>query len=132
VANFIGRANLIPGTAPGTVGDDGLLTVETPFGTTISALAAPRCSGRVSVAIRPEHVRIAPSENDATSGRGGADRLAGAVTRKIFMGWYIQYHVSVGEIEIVAKMSATDTDVPIGAAVTVTWAPGCAYAIKGV
>jgi len=73
VAGFVGHANLWDGTIAGTS------AVTTPLGTLKTALHGRATGARVSVLVRPEHVRLgAGTERD--------NRFAGAVARDRFLG----------------------------------------------
>jgi len=102
VAQFIGLANLLPGTVSQADAVDGLVTVEVrpgpegrvPLrarpGTASQAPGAP-----VLVVIRPEDVEVRPS-----SAAGGTNGLEGKVQSAVYMGGHVDYMVDVGGLRV--------------------------------
>jgi iron(III) transport system ATP-binding protein len=87
VAEFIGPTNLIEGEI--VPGDDGLIRVATGVGP-IFAAAGP-ASGRVTVSIRPELIRVVSAGE-----RVGMNRLVGMLVEDTFLGQSSEHSVAVG------------------------------------
>ncbi|SHJ24892.1 putative spermidine/putrescine transport system ATP-binding protein [Roseomonas rosea] len=109
VAGFVGRCNLVEGE------------LETPggfraaSGALLPCLTAGAPAGRAILALRPEHVRIAPAAD-------GPARLR-AVT---YLGAQTEYHVDLGGTPILAIRQTPGAEEPlrrlaIGDAVSVSW-----------
>jgi len=129
VANFLGRSNLIPGTAQGVAGD---LVEVAAHGSRLTVPAA-RCrvtSGPVILGVRPEKVQIAAAEADVPD---GANRLAGVVSDASFIGVSIQYLVRLPSGEELAVFEQ-NTGRPIqrpGTEVVVHWDPAQGFGLDG-
>ena len=87
VAGFIGPTNLLEGEI--VPSDDGLIHVATGVGR-ILATRGP-ASGRVTVSIRPELIRIASAGEPA-----GKNRLPGRLVEDTFLGQSSEHSVAVG------------------------------------
>ncbi|MEZ5778168.1 MAG: ABC transporter ATP-binding protein [Paracoccaceae bacterium] len=93
VASFIGETNILTGTSAGggRVRLDGGGEVQLP------ERLAPASGANVSLAIRPEQVRIEPA--------GTAGALAATVTETVYFGTDIHCHVEIaGGAEVVARL----------------------------
>jgi iron(III) transport system ATP-binding protein len=91
VAEFIGPTNLIEGEV--VPGDEGLIRVATGVGPILAA-AGP-VSGRVTVSIRPELIRV------VTAGvRAGMNRLVGVLVEDTFLGQSSEHSVAVGNAHL--------------------------------
>jgi len=99
VADFVGTTNFIGGTV--TAVDDGRCTVSSAMGD-LKAHAAEGVvkNASVIVSVRPEDVEL--SERPLTPGDGD-NVCKGTVNAKDFLGDYLDFHVKVGEIELLAK-----------------------------
>ena len=88
VADFIGDINILEGTVDHTDGD--LATVRLKDGTTVTAHlgTASARSGEVSVAIRPENVRLA--------GAGETPTLTGVLENIVYFGAATNLHLRLG------------------------------------
>jgi iron(III) transport system ATP-binding protein len=91
VAEFMGPTNLIAGDI--VPSSDGLIHMTTGVGQIVAA-AGP-ASGRVTVSIRPELIRIA-TVAAAASGQGGMNRLVGTLVEDTFLGQSSEHAVAVG------------------------------------
>ncbi|HEX4124006.1 MAG TPA: ABC transporter ATP-binding protein [Tepidisphaeraceae bacterium] len=79
VAAFVGATNLIPGELVEI--KNGLATVKTAIGPlTVAAPADPQLGRRVTVSIRPEHMRA------ASPGTPGMNRIIGTIKETTFVG----------------------------------------------
>ena len=88
VAEFVGHANFVPGTATGTAATTSLGPVE---------LLDP-CEGPVEVLVRPEHLRL------ALDGAGGPGH--GTVELVEFVGHSTSYLVRLGEVTVRVRDAA--------------------------
>ena len=111
VASFIGETNFLTGTLRGTV-------VALDAGGQVRLGNPGRASGQVTLAVRPEHVRIVP-ENTAGS-------LRATVKAQVYFGTDTHCHLSLGDTELIARLQSTpggDPGLPVGARVGVSFAP---------
>lgn len=93
VARFVGTTNFIRGTVTGLPEDGGGVLVQTPVGTLRCRSAADLTeSAEVTIAIRPEAVRISPEAPVEV----GQNLLKGTVTMFQFLGECIDYRVEAG------------------------------------
>jgi iron(III) transport system ATP-binding protein len=93
VADFIGDANLVAGTLRRSDGERGLVSLA---GLTVSLPHRGLPDGPVTVAIRPEAVRLGASPS-------GAAGVAGTVVKAAYLGSHMEYTVSspIGELFVV-------------------------------
>jgi iron(III) transport system ATP-binding protein len=99
VADFVGDTNLIAGTVSSLA--DGRCVVRSALGD-ISAQPSEGVSKNteVVVSIRPEDVEL----SEAEPVRGNDDNVCrGTVTGKEFLGDYLDFHVAVGDLLVLAK-----------------------------
>ena len=115
-ADFLGDANFFTGRAM----RDG--RVRTPGGSEVlTADATDHAGGDVTLAVRPEKLRITPAGEPA---RGGANRLAGTVASVLYAGSTVTYRVVCGEVEVtVLEQNREATPIAQGEPVTVSWRP---------
>ena len=119
VAQFVGRINFLPAEAAGA-GAHGSIRVAG------NLIVAPK-SGRsaldqraVTLAIRPEHVRILP-DGGATN---GYNALRGRLTERIFVGSSVQLSVEIGAGVSVTVDGRPDDSIPaVGASILIGWEP---------
>jgi spermidine/putrescine transport system ATP-binding protein len=112
VADFIGETNVLTGTTvPGGVRLDGGAVVEA------QGAAAP---GRVTVAVRPEQVRLVPA--------GEAGAIPARLRDLVYFGTDTHCHLTLHDgTEVVARVQSPasgDTGLAPGAAVGLRFAPG--------
>ncbi len=112
VAGFIGSSNFVAGRVAGSADDDGRIAVSAPDGVTVTGRLAdgerPAPGAEVTVAIRPEHVRVAAG---GASDVPGWTALAGRVTSDTYLGDQHEYRVAVpGLGELVARAQAQGGD----------------------
>ncbi|HSE96041.1 MAG TPA: ABC transporter ATP-binding protein [Methylomirabilota bacterium] len=93
VADFIGDANLVAGTLRRSDGERGTVSLA---GLTVSLPHRGLPDGPVTVAIRPESVRLG-------SGVEGGPGVAGTVVKAAYLGSHMEYTVSspIGELFVV-------------------------------
>ncbi len=118
VADFIGRANLLPGTVSDIQPDSVLVDVAGVGRIHASHDGRPLSSGQdVTLLIRPHRVEV--ERRDASA---GVDRLKGKVTAHSYTGEMLAYTISVGDSEIEAETLTGFADTqPVGGDVDVTW-----------
>ena len=121
VAGFLGVSNLLPGTAagPGSVRlDDGTEVTVDP-----DALAGR--TGRVSVGIRPEKIRLGEGEN----------RLAGRVAELAYVGVSTQYVVETptGSVVVYVQNDRPGTgELAVDSPVTLSWSPESTFVVAPI
>ena len=102
VANFIGESNLLHGELETSTGGTG--TVVLPSGTRLSASVPGDAArtGPVSIAIRPEHVRLTASPEAGT--------VSGHIENVVYFGTDTHYHLrlTTGEPFMVRMQNARD------------------------
>ncbi len=99
VADFVGATNFIAGVV--TALDGSRCIVSSPIGE-LRACAGDgvRKDGGVVVAVRPENVELSEAEPTA----GAEDNvLSGLVHGRDFLGDYLDFHVRVGDVVLLAK-----------------------------
>jgi iron(III) transport system ATP-binding protein len=99
VADFVGTTNFIDGTV--TALDAGYCTVSSGIGE-LKAHASDGVgkNARVIVSVRPEDVELSEAPPAAAD---GDNVCKGTVSTKDFLGDYLDFHVKVGDIELLAK-----------------------------
>jgi ABC-type Fe3+/spermidine/putrescine transport system ATPase subunit len=117
VATFIGEANLLPGVVVGRDGD--ALAVESGPLRVLAAAgrsAAPDAGARVTVSVRPEHIKIGAAAD------GLANRFPARVLDVVFMGSIVRCRALLtGAVPVTAEVHndgaaglAPDADVTMG------------------
>lgn len=109
VADFVGSANMIPGTVV-SADDDGTVIFETSGGSRIIAAAG---SGTV-LALRSSYIQLRPGE---------ANAIPGTIHRRMFHGDFIQYVIDWPDGQLIVRRPPTEL-LEEGSAVTVSFAPG--------
>jgi iron(III) transport system ATP-binding protein len=104
VAGFVGSSNVLDGVVGAVAGTR---TIEVLIGERGQRLLVSDASGRVpeapvSVAIRPEAVRLLRANGDATPAPGTTNLLDARVTGRTFLGDHYQYEVAVGDVQLIA------------------------------
>jgi spermidine/putrescine transport system ATP-binding protein len=109
VASFIGETNFLPATiTPGGVTLGCGATVNVPTTT----------SGKVTLAIRPEHVRIA------------ADGIPATITNLVYFGTDTHAHAALSDgAQVVARVPSDAAPLTMGQKVHLTFAPGAAQVL---
>jgi iron(III) transport system ATP-binding protein len=106
VAQFVGTGTYYDGTVIATDagGDPGALVVETALGKVAAISHHPWAAGdQVTLAIRPEHVRVHRSAPAA-----GVNVFAGTVRNVLYLGGSIDLHVEAGGQLLRADVPADD------------------------
>ena len=93
VADFIGRTNLLEGEIVAT--GEGSIRIATAAGPVVAVSAKGPSSGRVTLSIRPERVRIVSKEDPP-----GANRVTGALLESSFLGESSEHVVGVGGVQM--------------------------------
>ncbi|MEI4487081.1 ABC transporter ATP-binding protein [Frigidibacter sp. MR17.14] len=111
VADFIGETNVLPATSDGAV-------TRLADGTPVAAPPAP--AGPVTLAVRPEQLRILPA--------GSPGALAATVTETVYFGTDTQCHLALADgTPLVARLQSPpsgDTGLAPGDAVGLAFAEG--------
>jgi iron(III) transport system ATP-binding protein len=106
VADFIGRANLIPARVASQ--QDGSTVVESPLGSITCQKRDFAVGSEVTLCIRPEFIRVAPG-----AGEGGANTVRGKVDTLVFIGEAFEMELVAGGERLLAKVDA-DTRIQEG------------------
>ena len=100
VADFIGAANLIPGTVSSVKVQGTLSRVETPYGGLLCSLPDRAKKGtEVLISIKPEDFDLSASPLE-----GSSDGWAGKVEQVFFLGGFVDYRISMGESTLRARV----------------------------
>jgi iron(III) transport system ATP-binding protein len=121
VAQFVGTGTFYDGTviATETGGDPGALMVETSLGKVTATSHHPWTAGeQVTLAIRPEHVRVHRKAPAA-----GTNVFAGTVRNALYLGGSVDLHVEAGGQLLRADVPADERMYAIGDTVQVEVAP---------
>jgi len=135
VANFIGVSNPLPARVESFDEASRMARVETDGGLSLAGLvtdpaARPAPGERVTVAIRPEHLRVEPAMDGVTTGPDAASgwtRVAGRINQGTYLGDQTEYRVQTdGAGELVARRQnqlgeTTSQGLGPGEPVTVRW-----------
>jgi ABC-type Fe3+/spermidine/putrescine transport system ATPase subunit len=124
VAHFIGESNLEPGVVRGPAGPGRWRVAAGPLELVATADRAWAPGDTVTVAVRPERVRLRAGAPGAPA--AGPNELPGAVDEVIFRGPLRRYRVRLphGRAWSVDEPVTADAPAhPVGAAVTVAWRP---------
>ena len=112
VADFIGRTNLLEGEIVGF--ENGAIRIATAAGPVV-ATKGPS-SGRVTLSIRPERVRIVSKEDPP-----GANRITGAMLESSFLGESSEHIVGVGGVQM--RVIAAPPQLNVAGDVALEFAP---------
>jgi len=117
VATFIGEANLLEGRVLGRNGD-GLIVGIGPFQVRAQGRDASPAGAAVTVAVRPEHVKV------GTAAMACANCWPAVVRDLTFMGPVVRCLLALGEgVVLTAELHNDEVgDLRVGGAVTVGWA----------
>jgi spermidine/putrescine transport system ATP-binding protein len=114
VASFIGETNFLPGEAvPGGV--------RLASGTVVEA---PAATGRVTLAVRPEQVRLVAADE--------AGAIPAKVSGAVYFGTDTHVHLALSDgAEVVARVQSGVHVPEAGATVGLRFAPGAAQVLEG-
>jgi spermidine/putrescine transport system ATP-binding protein len=119
VAGFLGVSNLLSGTVAG----EGLVSLDGGGDLRVSPEILGGRTGRVSVGIRPEKIRV---------GGGEENSLSGVVEERAYIGVSTQYVVETpaGTLNVYVQNSEPGAVVAApGDRLTLGWAPGSAFVV---
>ncbi|NLW81986.1 MAG: ABC transporter ATP-binding protein [Desulfovibrionales bacterium] len=115
VADFIGRANLIPARVVGQRED--ATVVQSPLGVIACQRRNFPVGGEVTLCIRPEFIHVVPGEGD-----DGSNTVRGKVDSLVFVGEAFEMEITAGGEHLLAKVDA-DTRIREGEALHFTLDP---------
>jgi iron(III) transport system ATP-binding protein len=125
VADFVGAANFMPGTARGPQGP--LTAVETAHGVMRCLFAEPISAGmKALVTARPEDIALIEGSAAAAD---GSNVLNGKIVNRVFLGEVVDYVVDLGDREF--RVRARRDDFQIGQSVTLGVAPQKCVGLPG-
>ena len=107
VADFVGLTNFVDATVQGLVKQDGgdsdnLYVVNSAIGQLcVYSIEAMSSGDAVLVSVRPEDVELTEARPAVC---GNQNILEGTVDSKVFLGEYIDFHVRIGERQIMARV----------------------------
>jgi iron(III) transport system ATP-binding protein len=131
VGQFVGEANLIPGTVSGSTktGQDDLVVVDTALGQlTVAGLPEMRAGDAVTVLIRPENLHL--RRGDGRSGSTASpNAVSGHVTEASFAGAHTELTVESHGIALHAQVHAFEP-VEVGGEVALTFDARWATALR--
>ncbi len=126
VADFVGSANFLPGTAQAT--DGGLTAIDTAYGVLRCRFAEPIAAGmKALITARPEDVVLLDGAPAATT--DGLNVLKGKIVNRVFLGEVVDYIVDLGDREFRARVR--NDDFQIGQRVTLGVPPGKCVGMAG-
>jgi iron(III) transport system ATP-binding protein len=100
VADFIGAANLIPGTLTYSEADGNLPVIETPYGCLSCTLTEKGKAGtKIFFSIKPEDIQLSAQPLE-----GSSPGWVGKVEQISFLGGFVDYRISVGELILRARV----------------------------
>lgn len=100
VADFIGAANLIPGTLVSANGEPDGFVVETPYGTLQCAnLEQGKTGSKVLFAVKPEDIQLFSNPSESLF-----PGWAATVEQLSFLGGFVDYRISVGDLMLRARV----------------------------
>jgi len=123
VADFVGSANFLTGTARATAG--GLTQVETSHGIMSCRFAEPIAAGaKALLTARPEDIMLFDG-----AALDGFNVLKGTIANRVFLGEVVDYIVDLGDGELRARLRSDDFRV--GQAVTIGIPPQKCVGLRG-
>jgi putative spermidine/putrescine transport system ATP-binding protein len=109
VADFVGRANILPATRSA----DGRLTL---WGTALPVAAPP--AGEIDIFVRPQRIRLAPVSEPAAE---GVARIRGQVSHSVFIGDRIEVVVEGAGGQLSIEMPSGQRPPAEGTEVAAIW-----------
>ncbi len=101
VADFVGAANMIPGSVKGP-GPNGNLLFEAAGGVTLEIETPRHGRGGNTVALRSSYIHLAPTS-------GGHNTVPGTIHRRMFHGDFIQYVVDSPAGQLIVRRPPTES-----------------------
>jgi spermidine/putrescine ABC transporter ATP-binding subunit len=116
VADFVGQINLLDAVITGSDGD--FLTAETLGKPVRVPKGESELSGKVSIAVRPEHLQLV----DASSSDDALNVISGKLSGRTFAGNLTRLFIDVGaESPIVVEARPQDAPSEIGVSLNIGW-----------
>ena len=117
VAGFIGSSNFVPGRVAEPIDGSGRVVVAIAGGVRLVGRATdadrPAAGDEVTLALRPESVRLAPAGTNLGEGGSGWATVPGRVRTDTYLGDQHEYRVDVpGLGELIARSQAFGPDSP--------------------
>ena len=103
VADFIGSANLIPGTVAASERNGTISVVETPYGHIMSS-TSEKPGTRVYVSIKPEDIELSAHPSD-----GIFTDWTGTVGHVSFLGGFVDYQIDFDSISMKARLHPSNS-----------------------
>ncbi|MDE4133503.1 ABC transporter ATP-binding protein [Phaeobacter sp. QD34_3] len=123
VADFIGDTNFLDADVVGKDGD--LTALRLTSGKTITASAHDDATGRVTLAVRPEHAQLATSDEGL---------LTGQLREVVYFGTDTHLHVDLGDGTTFVLRQQNSPDMPAnataGSTVGITFPPAAAQVLR--
>lgn len=128
VADFIGESNFLRGRVTEVGSGEVTVVLDGGFPLSVRCDQPPACGTEVTVAVRPEKIRIAPAEAPEANGL-----VRGRVEEVIYIGTDTFYVVRITDETVVRVRSQNDRNrldggqlLPVGTPVSLDWAPDAA------
>jgi iron(III) transport system ATP-binding protein len=102
VAEFVGRVNLLSGQVAAWEGGQVALELDGGRKLWIDAEHAPPPASQLTLAVRPEALRVEPAETSTLNGSNTIDALVHSVA---FLGDHYQYELDAGGLALIAQTS---------------------------
>ena len=120
VADFIGSLNALKVTVQEFVGEYALMRLGEDERVVTRVASDVRIGDTLRIAVRPERVRIGPTDGGAPE---GGSRLEGTIAEVVYLGMYTQFHVDTRAGRVVSSRLADEALVPLesGSRVVVSW-----------
>jgi len=120
VADFIGSLNALEVTVQEVVGEYALMRLGEDERVVTRVGSDVRVGDSFRIAVRPERVRIGPTDGGAPE---GGSRLEGTIAEVVYLGMYTQFHVETRAGRVVSSRLADEALVPLesGSRVAVSW-----------
>jgi spermidine/putrescine transport system ATP-binding protein len=120
VADFIGSLNVLELRVDELVGDYAVTRLDDAERVIVAVGAGMRVGEALRVAVRPEHVQIAPFGAAASD---GGSRLEGTIAEVVYLGMYTQFHVDTRVGRVVSYRLAEESRgaLEVGSRVVLEW-----------
>ncbi|MFG6080141.1 ABC transporter ATP-binding protein [Paracoccus litorisediminis] len=123
VADFVGRANILPGTVIRNIGEHALVRLASNHDVVVEAPRPVSPGDKVDIAIRPEALRL------GTAAEPGLPDITATVAHMTFLGEHVEYllrHPDLGELQVMVPRQAERAlpGVDVGTQLHVLWDQG--------